>query len=78
MITIEQAMTHRGEFHHRTIRNADGTPARCRPSGKCQTWKTRPGEFKLPVKHGLYQSFYITHHSAGDWCVTADEAKETK
>lgn len=75
MITIEQATTHRGDFHHRTIRNADGTPARCRRNGQCKTWKTRPGEFSLPVKHGLRQCFYITQHNAADWCLTAEEAR---
>ncbi len=34
-------------------------PAKVRVSGKCKTWKTRPGDFKLPVKYGMYESFYI-------------------
>lgn len=55
------------EFWHRKARNADGTAARVRVSGKCQTWKTRPDEFKLPVKHGFYQSLYITNANAGEF-----------
>ena len=39
-------------------------PNKWRASGKCQTWKTRPNEFKLPVKHGLYNNAYITHENA--------------
>ncbi len=58
---------HETQFVHREYRNADGTPVRCRASGKCQTWKTRPNEFKLPVKHGLRDSFYITPENAHDW-----------
>lgn len=54
-------------FEHATIKNADGTPARCRAMGECKTWKTRPDEFKLPVKHGMYQSFYITDTNAHEW-----------
>lgn len=54
-------------FEHVSIKNADGTPARCRAMGKCQTWKTRPTEFKLPVKHCMYQSFYITQDNANEW-----------
>jgi hypothetical protein len=39
-------------------------PRYWRASGKCQTWKTRPNEFKLPVKHGLYNNAHITHENA--------------
>jgi hypothetical protein len=38
-----------------------------RRSGRTQTWKTRPGEFSLPVKHGLYESTRITHENARYW-----------
>ena len=41
-------------------RNADGTCVRWRVNGKIKTWKTRPGEFRLPVKHGMYDFGYIT------------------
>lgn len=39
-------------------------PIRWRANGKCQTWKTRPNEFKLPIKHGLYDYGYLTHENA--------------
>lgn len=39
-------------------------PAKWRANGKCKTWKTRPEEFKLPIKHGLYGYGYITHENA--------------
>lgn len=78
MITKAQAVSahHRQEFHSGTIRNADGTPARCRVNGACQTWKTRPDEFRLPVKHGLKQCFNITQDSAFAWYATAEEAMQ--
>jgi hypothetical protein len=69
MITKEQAMTHRGTFWHLTERNRDGTPLRVRANGQCKTWKTRPAEFKLPVKYGLRECSYITHDNAYEWCV---------
>lgn len=31
--------------------------------------KTRPGQFKLPVKRGLQDCFHITHENAHDWCL---------
>jgi len=58
---------YREEFHHVTRKNADGTPMRVRVSGACKTWKTRPGDFQLPVKHGLYDSGYITQDNAHEW-----------
>jgi len=56
-------------FVHITLKNADGSALRVRASGKCQTWKTRPNAFKLPVKYGLYNSFYITEENADQWKV---------
>ncbi len=52
---------------HVSIKNADGTPARCRVNGKMKEWKTRPHAWQLPVKHGLRNCFYITEHNASDW-----------
>ena len=47
-------------FYHKTLKNADGSPLRGRVNGKCKTWKTRPDDFRLPMKHGLYDYFYIS------------------
>lgn len=73
MITKETAvaLTYRQILHHRSRINADGTPVRCRVNGMCKTWKTRPTEFRLPVKHGLYDCFYITPSNAEEWSVAA-------
>lgn len=54
-------------FHHKDLKNSDGTPLRVRVTGKCKIWKTRPFEFRLPVKYGLYQSGYITHDNCDEW-----------
>jgi len=69
MITMEMAATYyKGKtLYHKTARNADGTAKRCRVNGKLKTWKTRPNDWHLPVKHGLYDFFYITSSNAGDW-----------
>jgi len=37
---------------------------RVRVSGRCQTWKTRPEAFRLPVKFGLRTSLSIEPHNA--------------
>ena len=70
MITFEQALYAR-DFHmvDRKHDNADGTPRRWRRNGQTKTWKTRPGEFKVPVKHGLRDYGYITNENAQDFNV---------
>lgn len=71
MITRDQAiaiaLNDRHELLHVHLKNRDGTPIRCRVNGSCKTWKTRPDDFRLPVKHGLKQCFYITPCNAGEW-----------
>ena len=69
MITKEQAVNFNGNMtlHHLSLKNADGTPVRVRVNGKCKVWKTRPAEFRLPVKYGLKQCFYITPENAEEW-----------
>jgi len=36
---------------------------RARRSGKTQTWKTRPSEYRIPIKAGMYAHGAIAHHS---------------
>ena len=77
MLTKAQAtrLGYRDELEHRVMKNADGTPVRCRVNGKCKTWKYAfPGNFRLPVKHGLRTCFYITQDNAADWCVKGGAA----
>jgi hypothetical protein len=66
-ITFEQALTC-DEFHQtgnlvgggRPCDSKQG-PVRWRRNGKTKTWKTRPGEFQIPIKHGLRSYDYITN-----------------
>lgn len=68
-MTRQDAVTaRRGQhFYHLKERNRDGTAVRCRVTGSCKTWKTRPDDFKLPVKYGLKHSFYLTPSNAAEW-----------
>lgn len=74
MITLEQALKST-EFHQEAApvgwagpfdRPCEGRngPVKWRRSGMTKTWKTRPGQFKIPVKHGLRNSDYITQDNA--------------
>ena len=71
MITKQIAveLSHGKTLTHATLKDSMGNPVKCRVTGKCQVWKTRPTEFKLPVKYGLYDSFYITESDAVEWSV---------
>lgn len=60
-------------LHHRWARNADGTPERWRINGKVKTWKTRPNDFTVPVKHGLKYFSYITQAEIHHFCTTDKE-----
>jgi len=64
---VIMSLDYRNTLYHKTLRNSDGSAVRCRVNGKCKTWVTRPHDFRLPVKHGLYQCFYITPDNAKDW-----------
>jgi hypothetical protein len=44
----------------------------CRVTGVCKTWASRPEEFRLPVKFGLYESSAITHMNMNAWHRAAD------
>ena len=66
-------------LYHMSVKMSDGkTPARCRVNGKTLTWKTRPIDYKLPVKHGLRDCFYITNENAADWTTSEERAKGRK
>ncbi len=64
-------LTHGDILYHREDTNADGSPARWRISGKLKTWKTRPEEFRIPIKRGMRSSGYLDQHNA-HW-LTMDE-----
>lgn len=45
---------------------------RVRRNGQCKTWKTRPTEFQLPYKYGMYEHGYITESNASDFHLASD------
>ena len=77
-VTRDVALYHTGTFHHVHLKNADDTPVRCCANGACKTWRRDPTRFRLPVKHGLRQCFYIEPHNAVDWQITDDDWREVR
>ena len=75
MITKDQASALRhGDIIFTRDQNADGSPARWRVTGKLKTWKTRPLEFSLPLKHGMYVHGYLNETNADVFFMTEIEA----
>jgi hypothetical protein len=78
MITLAQALT-ADSFHYgnctRKVGPRGGVTVKvvsCRRNGATQTWKTRPTEFRVPIKYGLYQYGEVTHDNAGCWHAPED------
>jgi len=38
-----------------------------RRNGRTKTWKTRPGEFQIPVKAGFHSCGYVRHDNLADF-----------
>lgn len=68
-VITRETVSDANEFWHRYMRNADNSPVRCRRSGKTKLWKTRPNDYRIPVKYGLKKSFYLTHETSINWCI---------
>lgn len=79
MVTKQQAIDagYRAEFHftgNHPCSKVEGPRGGittnitvARASGNVKTWKTRPEEFRLPIKHGMYQSGSINDGNADAW-----------
>jgi hypothetical protein len=67
MLVNRQNCESANRFEHVSMKNADKTPLRVRRNGKTKLWKTRPNEFKIPVKYGMYEYSYITHENCDQW-----------
>ena len=64
-----KALLYGDRLHHKTAKNADGTPQRFRVSGKPKTWKTRPNEVRVPCKRGMYENGYIDHNNMSEFAL---------
>lgn len=77
-ITFEQALS-ASRFHEdgcwETVGPRGGVTGRViewRRNGATKTWKTRPGEFRIPVKYGMYSYDYIDEYTARRFHVESD------
>ena len=75
-ITYQSAMDCH-TFYHRTVRYAGrgkrpGAPYQARRNGATKTWKTRPGQFRIPIKIGFREYGYIDNNNADEWATRPD------
>lgn len=69
-ITPNTALT-ANHFWHRTVKYADGRTAyQARRNGATKTWRSRPGEFRIPIKIGFRDYGYIDNRNADEWSAT--------
>jgi hypothetical protein len=78
-----QAALDCGRFYHRTERYSgrggkSGRPYEARRNGKTKTWVSRPGQFKIPIKIGLYQYGSIDNSNADEWSTVPDFEENAK
>jgi hypothetical protein len=75
--TQAQALTYNQTLHYtgrtdckRTVGPRGGVKeyiVHVRVSGACKVWVTRPEEFRVPVKYGMYESFEINQDNGADF-----------
>lgn len=66
-ITAANADQHNTFYHRKLKYKTRNEPLQCRRNGRTKFWKSRPGEFRIPVKYGMYEYFYIDHTNAHEW-----------
>lgn len=55
-------------FYHRTLKyTKSNAPIEVRRNGATKYWKREPLKFRIPVKYGLRDCFYIDNTNASDW-----------
>lgn len=57
------------EFFHITEKNRDKSRVKVRRNGRTKYWKTRPNDFRIPVKYGMYTYLYIDQNNCEQWTI---------
>ena len=78
MITKSQAvdlgLNHIGRrVYSPYYKNKNGTYTDIKINGKCKIWKSKPLEFRLPIKIGFRDHGYITEDNSHFWFLSVEE-----
>lgn len=60
MVTKQEALVE-NYFHSSVWKNKDESCQRWRRNGKTKIWKTRPNDFRMPIKYGIRDFSYIIY-----------------
>ena len=78
MITRQQAISE-SEFHYMQCTRSIGKRGRVieftvnyRRNGGTKLWKTRPDEFRVPVKYGIRDCAYVTHLNQNNFHIKSE------
>ena len=80
-MTVDEAKSlHLGQIiFHTLFTNADGSPRRWRVNGAVKTWKTRPDDVRVPIKHGMWDYDYVWsiagNGNLDDFAIKEEECK---
>lgn len=58
--------------------DSNGQASKARVTGKVITWKTRPNDYRVPIKRGLYDSGYLTPSNAERFTLTEPAPRKPK
>lgn len=80
MVSLIQAKRlHYGqELYHRRLKNADGSAQRWRVTGMPKTWKTRPGEVRVPLKRGMYEYGVLDQYNLKDFTLSEPRRRASR
>jgi hypothetical protein len=69
-IAEAKALTWNDVIYYKHHRNADGTLARFRVTGKVKTWKKDPNRIRVPLKRGMYEFWALTEDNINDFLLS--------
>lgn len=63
-------------LHHKTAKNADGTPMRFKVNGQVKTWKKDKDRVRVPLKRGMYEYSYLTEDNLDNFSFASEKTRK--
>lgn len=72
-VNVESALKATRFYHRKLKYKGSDRPIEVRKMGRVKTWVRQPDRFRVPVRYGMYDSFYIDNDNAHEWAVRPEE-----
>jgi hypothetical protein len=72
-VNAESAMTANVFYHRTKTYTRTNQPIQVRRMGRTKRWVRQPELFRVPVKYGMYDSFYIDNDNAKEWRIVPEQ-----